>query len=240
VNQIQFAASPSMPRPRVRPCWFVGSLALDTIETQSSRARGRAGRRRLFTRSFAASFFAPVRLVGVVGSDFSRGHEALLRSRSIDLAGLERSVRPPPSAGLAVTRRTFNNSHHPRYPTPTSSKPFRPKLPPAYADSAVRVSGQHRSGLAVGGAGPGAQPALCGVRHHELLDRRENDPSWCACWSGGEHGVAQRTRKARQLSGKDNLPTKRPVVIRAMGPGRRGHQARDAGALFFLRRGRCR
>ena len=66
----------------------VGSVALDSIETPTHvRDRIIGGSATHF--SFAASFFAPVRLVGVVGEDFPPEYRQLLADRNIDLAGLE-------------------------------------------------------------------------------------------------------------------------------------------------------
>ncbi len=66
----------------------VGTVAIDSIETPTqSRDRVLGGSATHF--SYAASFFAPVRLVGVVGEDFPQEHIALLRERDIDLAGLQ-------------------------------------------------------------------------------------------------------------------------------------------------------
>lgn len=67
----------------------VGSIALDSIETPHGRAEDALGGSAVYF-SYAASFLAPVRLVGVVGEDFPEEHVALLRSRGIDLAGLQR------------------------------------------------------------------------------------------------------------------------------------------------------
>ena len=70
----------------------VGSVAYDSIETPGDR------RERLLGGSasyfcLAASRFAPVRLVGVVGSDFRHRDLELLAGRA-DLAGLERADGP--------------------------------------------------------------------------------------------------------------------------------------------------
>lgn len=66
----------------------VGSTALDTIKTPAG-----AGERLLggsaSHASVAASFFAPVRLVGVVGDDFPEAYLRLYKRRRIDLAGLQ-------------------------------------------------------------------------------------------------------------------------------------------------------
>src|SRR5439155_6458185 len=65
----------------------VGSVAIDSIQTPTaSRERVLGGSATHF--SYSASFFTPVRLVGVVGEDFPKEHIALLRSRNIDTSGL--------------------------------------------------------------------------------------------------------------------------------------------------------
>ena len=66
----------------------VGSVAIDTIETQADRAPEVLGGAATYFAA-AASFFAPVRMVGVVGSDFPEADLDWLRRRGIDLAGLE-------------------------------------------------------------------------------------------------------------------------------------------------------
>ena len=69
----------------------VGSVALDGIETPSERrADVLAGAAVHF--SYAASFFTPLHLVGVVGDDFPQEHVQLLRDRRVDLAGLQTVV----------------------------------------------------------------------------------------------------------------------------------------------------
>jgi len=65
----------------------VGSVALDSIQTPTQvRERILGGSATYF--SYSASFFSPVRLVGVVGEDFPSEHVALLKSRQIDTSGL--------------------------------------------------------------------------------------------------------------------------------------------------------
>ena len=66
----------------------VGTLALDDIETPSGTRRGVLGGSAVYF-GVAASRFARVGLVGVVGADFPSEHRALLTGRGIDLAGLE-------------------------------------------------------------------------------------------------------------------------------------------------------
>jgi sugar/nucleoside kinase (ribokinase family) len=69
------------------PLLVVGSVALDSIETPTaSRDRVLGGSAVFF--SYAASYFAPVRLVGVVGEDWPAEHTELLKQRKIDTSGL--------------------------------------------------------------------------------------------------------------------------------------------------------
>src|SRR5207302_5785503 len=66
----------------------VGSVAVDTIETPVGRAEGVLGGSATHF-AVAASFFAPVSLVAVVGDDFPEAERDYLASRGIDLSGLE-------------------------------------------------------------------------------------------------------------------------------------------------------
>jgi sugar/nucleoside kinase (ribokinase family) len=67
----------------------VGSVAFDTVRTPAGRGRELPGGSAAHF-SMAASFFAPVRLLGVVGEDFTEEHEKPFLERGVDLRGLER------------------------------------------------------------------------------------------------------------------------------------------------------
>ena len=67
---------------------IVGSIALDTVQTPVETHADMLGGSASYA-SVAASFFAPVKLVGVVGTDFPAKFTHLLRKRGIDLAGLQ-------------------------------------------------------------------------------------------------------------------------------------------------------
>ena len=67
---------------------IIGSAAIDSIQSpEGSRERviGGSG----VHAAFAASFFAPVQLVGVVGDDWPEANTDLLRRKGIDTQGLE-------------------------------------------------------------------------------------------------------------------------------------------------------
>jgi sugar/nucleoside kinase (ribokinase family) len=67
----------------------VGSVAFDTVQTPAGRAEEVLGGSASYF-SVAASFFAPVHLVAVVGEDFAPDHSSIFRERGVDLSGLAR------------------------------------------------------------------------------------------------------------------------------------------------------
>lgn len=110
----------------------VGSVAIDSVETPGGRADDVVGGAALYF-SLAASFFTPLRMVGVVGADFPRAMLDELRRRGVDLAGLEEQ-----------SGRTFRWSG--RYHEDVNVRDtlhldlgvfgnFRPTLPASYRDS---------------------------------------------------------------------------------------------------------
>ena len=67
---------------------IVGSTALDSIKTpkgENPRLLGGSASH----AAVAASFFSPVKLVGIVGADFPKEYIALYRRHKIDLSGLQ-------------------------------------------------------------------------------------------------------------------------------------------------------
>ena len=69
----------------------VGSVAFDAIETPHGKVdKILGGAARYF--ALAASHFAPVRMVAVVGDDFTKKDEAVFKGRKIDLTGIEHAA----------------------------------------------------------------------------------------------------------------------------------------------------
>jgi sugar/nucleoside kinase (ribokinase family) len=77
----------SYPRA-ARPALIVGSIAIDRVETPAGIADKVQGGAASYA-AVAASYFAPARLVGVVGGDFPPAFLRRFRRRGIDLAGLK-------------------------------------------------------------------------------------------------------------------------------------------------------
>ncbi|MEK6642977.1 MAG: PfkB family carbohydrate kinase [Planctomycetota bacterium] len=65
-----------------------GTIGIDTVETPYGKAPDVLGGSAVYF-AFAASLLSPVRLVGAVGEDFPVGFRDLLKTRPIDVAGLE-------------------------------------------------------------------------------------------------------------------------------------------------------
>lgn len=110
----------------------VGSVAFDAIETPFGKVdRTLGGAASYF--ALAASHFAPVRMVAVVGEDFTDKEKVIFRGRKIDLTGLERasgksffwsgrySMNMNERTTLATELNVFAN--------------FRPTLPESYRNS---------------------------------------------------------------------------------------------------------
>lgn len=65
-----------------------GSIGLDTLETPAGRREQVIGGSAIYF-AYAASFFTPVRLVGVVGEDYPKHLFNLFDGRGVDTAGIE-------------------------------------------------------------------------------------------------------------------------------------------------------
>ncbi len=65
-----------------------GSIGIDTIETPAGRRPDVIGGSAVYF-SYAASFFSPVRLVGVVGEDCPINFADVFKGRDVDISGLE-------------------------------------------------------------------------------------------------------------------------------------------------------
>jgi sugar/nucleoside kinase (ribokinase family) len=209
------------------PLLVVGSVALDTVESCGERREEILGGAASYS-CYAASFFAPTRLVAVVGTDFPAAHEELLRSRGIDLGGLERAPgRTFRWAGRYAadfnTRTTLDTQLN-------VFETFRPKLPPVWTESPFVF--------------------LANIDPELQLDvlTQVKKPRFSACdtmnfWISGKRAalasvlervdmVLLNDEEARQLSGKDSLPAA-ARAISALGPKAVVIKRGDAGALLF-------
>ena len=110
----------------------VGSVALDTLETPSGKREEMLGGSATYF-SVSCSFFAPVRLVGVVGEDFPRAHLALLKKRKIDTEGLE--VCPGKTFRWGGSYLSDLNQAQTRFTQLNVFETFHPRLPERWRES---------------------------------------------------------------------------------------------------------
>jgi sugar/nucleoside kinase (ribokinase family) len=107
----------------------VGSTALDSIKTPT-REKPRLLGGSASHAAVAASFFAPVKLVGVVGDDFPRRYFNLYRRFKLDLEGLQR--RPGKTFHWSGEYEVNMNNRQTLKTELGVFENFRPDLPEAY------------------------------------------------------------------------------------------------------------
>ena len=107
----------------------VGSVALDTVKTPFGEVNEVLGGSATFF-STAASYFTSVDLIAVVGEDFPPQHLAFLKSRGIDLTGLERRSGETFRWKGEYTHQL--NEAHTLDTKLNVFETFRPKIPEAY------------------------------------------------------------------------------------------------------------
>jgi sugar/nucleoside kinase (ribokinase family) len=108
---------------------IVGSIALDTVKTQLEEHADLMGGSATYA-ALGASFFSPVKLVGIVGDDFPASEFDFWKSRQIEAEGVQR-----------VTGKTFRwsgeyawdmNTRETRSVALNVFEHFRPDLPQSY------------------------------------------------------------------------------------------------------------
>ncbi len=206
----------------------VGSVAFDTLELRGQHYEKQLGGSASFFCA-AASYFAPVRLVAVVGGDFPEAHRQFFADRKIALDGLEE----------VKSGKTFH--WHGRYSEDLSSRTtlqtdlnvfadFNPRLPPTWADSDF---------LFLGNIVPALQLRVLEQVKRPKLIAMDTMNLWIDSARADLLQVLQRIdllilndEEARMLAGEHNLP-KAARAIAQMGPRIVIVKRGDSGALLF-------
>ncbi len=110
----------------------IGSVALDSVETPFGRKEGVLGGSATYF-STAASYFAAVKLVAVVGEDFPTEHRQFLGDRNIDLSGLQ--TRPGETFRWKGRYGYDLNEAHTLETHLNVFETFHPEVPEGYHDS---------------------------------------------------------------------------------------------------------
>lgn len=190
----------------------VGSVAFDTIRTPAGEAQEVVGGSATHF-ALAASWFAEVKVVAVVGEDFREEHLAVFRERRIDVEGLERAPG-----------RTFRwrGEYHGDMNTARTLETqlnvferFQPKIPESY---------RHAPFLFLGNIQPSLQLEVRRQMNHTrlvTLDTMnfwiERTPAELRQALAEVDAVTLNDGEARMLTGLHNL-RQAADAIRAMGP----------------------
>jgi sugar/nucleoside kinase (ribokinase family) len=205
----------------------VGSVALDSVKTPFGKADEVLGGSATYF-STAASYFTDVSIVAVVGEDFPEKHLTFLRSRKIDIEGIEkcdgRTFRWKGEYGYELNEaRTLDTQLN-------VFQSFKPKLPRSYTGKKV---------VFLANIDPDLQ--------RDVLSQVKK-PALVACdtmnfWIEGKRESLLETLKlvdillindgeARELSGEPNL-VKAANIILSYGPKTLIIKRGEYGALMF-------
>jgi sugar/nucleoside kinase (ribokinase family) len=205
----------------------VGSVALDSVETPAGKVEEALGGSALYFAT-AASFFAPVKVVAVVGSDFELGQIDFLRERGVDFDGLE--VQEGKTFRWGGIYHENLNERTTVYTHLNVFEGFSPRIPESYTDAPfVFLANIH--------------PEL----QSHVLDQMRS-PRFVAMdtmnfWISGAPDDLRRTlrrvdmliindEEARQLSGQYTL-ARAAEAIQRMGPKSVVIKKGEHGALLF-------
>lgn len=111
----------------------VGSVAFDTIATPWGRVERALGGSATYS-SVIASFFCPVKIVGIVGEDFTDAHRKVLLDRGIGIDGLE-TVKDGKTFFWEGRYGQDTNERETVVTQLNVFESFRPVLPDGYRDS---------------------------------------------------------------------------------------------------------
>ena len=206
---------------------IVGSMAFDDLELPTINAKNVVGGSATYS-AYAASLFAPVRIVAVVGQDFPSGDLEALSRRNVDLAGLERSPgktfrwagRYDSSLMSRVTLETHLNVF----------ADFRPKLPRSYLDSPYVLLGNIHPALQIEVLEQVQGPKL--VIADTMNFWIEGEPDTLAELLKRIHLLVINEEEARQLSGQHNICKAAKDILRR-GPRALIVKRGEYGALYF-------
>ena len=209
----------------------VGSIAFDSIAAPAGRAENILGGSCTYF-ALAASFFTKVRVVAVVGEDFTPEHEAVFTKRGIDLRGVEHARGKTfrwggqylDSLNEAKTDFTELNVF----------ENFQPKIPAEYQDSEFLFLGN-------------IHPALQASVRQELNGVRLTGGDTMNFWIRGTRGELLKTLKlvdvllindteTKMLAADPNLPRAAHKVL-ALGPRALVIKHGEYGATIFFREG---
>jgi sugar/nucleoside kinase (ribokinase family) len=209
------------------PILIVGSMAFDDLELPTGNRRDVVGGSATYS-SFAASCFAPVRLVAVVGDDFPEATLGAMRERGIDTAGIERA------SGLTFRwagRYDADLVHRVTLDTKLNVfASFAPKIPEAYKDTPFVLLGNIHPALQIDVLEQVRTPKL--VVADTMNFWISGEPKALAAMLKRIDTLVINDEEARQLSGLYNIRRAARDIL-SRGPKRLIVKRGEHGALLF-------
>lgn len=205
----------------------VGSIAFDDLEMPSGSYKDVLGGAATYS-ALSASLLAPVRLVGIVGTDFDEAHLQMLRDRGVDTEGVER-----------VEGKTFR--WHGRYADDLMSRTsldtqlnvfadFRPKIPASYKQSPYVLLGNIHPALQIEVLNQVERPKL--VAADTMNFWISGEPKILADMLKRIDLLVINDEEARELSGIQNI-SRAAADIRKRGPKNLIIKRGEFGAMLF-------
>jgi len=209
----------------------VGSVAFDNITTPSGSVENILGGAATHF-ALAASFFTEVRVVAVVGDDFTAEHENVLKKRGIDTRGIERASGKTFRWGGHYTDNL--NEAKTDFTELNVFEQFQPKIPREYADTQF---------LFLANIHPSLQAAV----RHEMDGVRLTGGDTMNFWiNKTPRELAEMLKlvnvllindtEAKMIAHETNLPRAAQKVL-AMGPQALVIKHGEYGATIFFREG---
>jgi sugar/nucleoside kinase (ribokinase family) len=207
---------------------IVGSVAYDGVETPHGKVERMLGGACTYI-ALSASFFTKPKIVAVVGDDFATEDTALLESRGIDLAGLERV--PGKSFFWAGRYSPDMNDRETLATELNVFADFDPKLPESYKSAPYLLLGNIQPALqrAVKSQMNGSLRLVGGdTMNYWIADFRDELLRTIAEWDF----LLINDGEARMLSGEYNLK-KAAAKILEMGPSTLVIKRGEYGAILW-------
>src|SRR5438552_12687343 len=209
----------------------VGSVAFDSITSPSGSVENILGGAATYF-SLAASYFTKVRVVAVVGEDFTPAQENVFKKHGIDTRGIERAKGKTFRWGGQYLDNL--NEAKTDFTELNVFEKFQPRIPPEYKDSEFLFLGN-------------IHPTLQSAVRLELSDVKLTGGDTMNFWIQGAHAELRETLRlvnillindgeAKMLAKEPSLPRAARKVL-ALGPQALVIKHGEYGATIFFREG---
>lgn len=209
----------------------VGSVAFDNIATPAGKAENVLGGSATYF-SLAARYFTNVRVVAVVGEDFTAEHENVLNKRGVDTRGIEHAKGRTFRWGGQYLENL--NEAKTDFTELNVFEKFQPRIPAEYRDSDI---------LFLGNIHPSLQTAV----RRDMSNVKLTGGDTMNFWITGANAELRETLRlvnlllindgeAKMLAKESSLPRAARKVL-AMGPQALVIKHGEYGATIFFREG---